>query len=112
MTDLSSLSTSLLCIMPGKPNSNDVPKNWPAHLTYLKSPSYSTNLSSAQRASLRIRTEDAVSIPPSTPKGPSPHVKITEIKDPSHPACGQAGLFATKDLKPGTFIIEYLGVIH
>jgi SET domain-containing protein len=39
-------------------------------------------------------------------------VKIAQITDPAHPAYGQAGLFAAKDLKPGSFIIEYLGVIH
>jgi SET domain-containing protein len=32
---------------------------------------------------------------------------------PNHPrANGESGLFATKDLKPGTFILQYLGRIH
>jgi SET domain-containing protein len=39
-------------------------------------------------------------------------VKITPISTPSHPAYGEAGLFATKDLKPGTFILQYIGEIH
>jgi hypothetical protein len=39
-------------------------------------------------------------------------VKITPISTPAHPANGQSGLFAAKDLKPGTFILEYLGQIH
>jgi hypothetical protein len=112
MSDLSFSSTPVFYSMPGKKISNDVPKNWPAHLPYLKSPSYSPSLTSAQRAGLRIKQEDAVSIPPNTPRGPSSLVKITDIKDPSHPAYGQAGLFAAKDLKPGSFIIEYLGIIH
>jgi SET domain-containing protein len=30
----------------------------------------------------------------------------------THPAAGQAGLFATRDLKPGTFILQYIGEIH
>jgi hypothetical protein len=98
--------------MPGKQSSNNLPKNWPAHLPYLKSPSYSPSLTAEQRASLRLKPHDTLSIPPNAPKGPCPLVKITQITDPAHPACGQAGLFATKDLKPGSFIIEYLGVIH
>ena len=98
--------------MPGKKSSNDLPKNWPAHLPYLKSPSYSPSLTGEQRASLRIKPQDALSIPPNLSKGPCPLVKITQITDTAHPACGQAGLFAAKDLKPGSFIIEYLGVIH
>lgn len=28
------------------------------------------------------------------------------------PACGQAGLFATRDLAPGTLILPYLGEVH
>jgi SET domain-containing protein len=39
-------------------------------------------------------------------------VKITLISSASHPENGQSGLFATKDLKPGTFILQYLGEIH
>jgi hypothetical protein len=98
--------------MPGKQPSNNLPKNWPAHLPYLKSPAYPPSLTAEQRASLRLKPHDALSIPPNAPKGPCPLVKITQITDPAHPACGQAGLFAAKDLKPGSFIIEYLGVIH
>lgn len=39
-------------------------------------------------------------------------MRITPITTPTHPACGQSGLFAARDLKPGTFIIQYLGEIH
>lgn len=98
--------------MPGKQTSNYLPKNWPDHLLYLKSPSYSPTLNAEQRASLRIKPQDALSIPPNVPRGPCPLVKITQITDPAHPACGQAGLFAARDLKPGSFVLEYLGVIH
>src|SRR6516162_2483535 len=98
--------------MPEKQSPNNLPKNWPAHLPYLKSPSYSPNLSLEQRAGLRIIPQDALSVPSHVLKGPSPLVKIVLITDPAHPACGQAGLFAARDLKPGSFIIEYLGVIH
>jgi len=46
------------------------------------------------------------------PKGPCTLVKITPISSPSHPATGQCGLFAASDLKPGTFILQYLGELH
>ncbi|PMD54563.1 uncharacterized protein K444DRAFT_486029, partial [Hyaloscypha bicolor E] len=62
-------------------------------------------------ASLRSRPKDALSTPANTPKRPS-LVKITPITTPSHPANGQHGLFASRDLKPGTFILQYLGEIH
>jgi hypothetical protein len=39
-------------------------------------------------------------------------VRITPITSTTHPACGQFGLFAARDLKPGTFILQYLGEIH
>ena len=51
-------------------------------------------------------------MPANIPKGPCHLVKISPISTPSHPAYGQAGLFATKDLKPGTFILQYVGEIH
>lgn len=63
-------------------------------------------------SSLRTRPNDTSDIPPNTPKGPCQLVKITLISTPSHPANGESGLFATKDLKPGTFILQYLGEIH
>jgi hypothetical protein len=34
------------------------------------------------------------------------------ITNPSHPANGQAGLFAARDLRPGELIVPYLGNLH
>lgn len=51
-------------------------------------------------------------MPANLPKGPCQLVKISPISTASHPACGQSGLFATKDLRPGTFILQYLGEVH
>ena len=61
---------------------------------------------------LQTRPKDALPIPPNITKGPCSLVKITAIISSSHPAVGQSGLFAAKDLKPGTFILQYLGEIH
>lgn len=43
---------------------------------------------------------------------PSQLVRITLIKDPSHPAHGQHGLFSTQTLQPDTFILFYIGFTH
>jgi len=101
-------------LLPGEMSSKSetVPKNWPPGLPYLTAPSYSRTLTPRHLSSLRTRPKDALSIPPNTPKGPCSLVKITPITHPSHPAVGQCGLFVAKDLKPGTFILQYLGEIH
>jgi len=92
--------------------SNTLPKNWPPSVPYLTSPSYSPSLTPNHISSLRTRSSDTISIPANTPNDPYSLVKINPITTPSHPAKGQCGLFAAKDLKPGTFILQYLGEIH
>jgi hypothetical protein len=89
-----------------------LPKNWPQGKPYLTTPLYSPSLTPTHLSALRIRPKDIPEIPANTPKGPCSHVKVTPITTPSHPANGQAGLFATKDLKPGTFVLQYLGELH
>ncbi|KAF4122689.1 SET protein [Geosmithia morbida] len=100
-----------------------VPKNWPSTLPYLTSPSHSKHLSPSQVQALRTKppsTSTGPSIRPSTPstvpaaytQTPSGNVRIQTIQTPSHPASGQRGLFATRDLKPGAFILPYLGRVH
>lgn len=93
-----------------------VPKNWPSHLPYLTSPAYSPALTKAHLQSLRTRhteaSDPAREIPTTLQPGPSANVKITPITDASHPAHGQAGLFAARALSPGTLILPYLGEVH
>ncbi|KAJ6442013.1 nucleoporin SONB [Purpureocillium lavendulum] len=88
------------------------PKNWPDSIRYLKAPLHSKELSATQLASLRSRPADLSAIPASATLTPSPNVKIQPIRDPSHPANGQYGLFAAQNLKPGAFILAYLGRVH
>jgi len=95
--------------MPSKP---ELPKAWPTGIFYLIAPSYSKTLDPTLLSTLRTHSNDALDIPLNTSKGPCSLVKITPISSPSHPALGQAGLFAAKDLKPGTFILQYLGELH
>jgi hypothetical protein len=86
------------------------PKSWPPTLPYLTSPVYSHTITKDHLTALR--TQDPTLLTITTRKGSSSLVKITSISSPTHPANGQSGLFAVTDLKPGTFILQYLGVIH
>ncbi|KAI0547985.1 hypothetical protein F4679DRAFT_552157 [Xylaria curta] len=90
-----------------------VPKNWPSSLPYLSQPSFAPHITTAQKEALRIRTPDlTATIPSNFPRGPCPLVKIIPITEPSHPAHGQAGLFAARNLEPGTLILPYYGLVH
>ena len=97
-----------------------LPKNWPQGVTYLTKPSYSKAvlplldslippiLGSSDTAAAALFTLS--NIPPSSEADSK--VKITHISDASHPANGQSGLFATRHLSPGSFILFYLGYVH
>lgn len=107
-----------------------VPKNWPQNLPYLASPFYSPSLSKAQLQSLRTRpappaaaadTSAASSphpppllpeVPRDLPPGPCAAVRIAPVSDPTHPAFGQAGLFAARALAPAALVLPYLGEVH
>ncbi|KAK4100509.1 hypothetical protein N658DRAFT_473003 [Parathielavia hyrcaniae] len=93
-----------------------LPLNWPSHVPYLTAPAYSPHLTPAHLRALRTRPADPSDPLPAIPRdlkpGPCASVLITPITDPSHPAHGQAGLFATCDLAPGELILPYLGEIH
>src|SRR3954467_11897766 len=92
--------------------SQTVPKNWQVNITYLTTPSYSPTLTPDHLSVLRTSSKDSTPIPANISRGASALVKITPITVPTHPANGQCGLFATKDLKPGTFILQYIGDLH
>lgn len=90
------------------------PKNWPISLPYLKAPLHGKDMSASQTKFLRTQPLHLPSAPASSPatETPCPHVKIQAIQDPLHPACGQHGLFATKNIAPGGLILVYLGRLH
>ncbi|KUJ23069.1 SET domain-containing protein [Mollisia scopiformis] len=94
------------------PKQDTLPKNWPPILPYLRAPSYSKSLTPTYLSALRTKPQDIPVIPTNTPRGPCQLVRITPITSPSHPTNGQSGLFATRDLKPATFILQYIGEIH
>ncbi|KAJ3570157.1 hypothetical protein NPX13_g5824 [Xylaria arbuscula] len=74
-----------------------IPKNWPPAVPYLSHPSFAPHITKTQLDLLRIRTPDLTSsIPTNLPRGP----------------CSLAGLFAARQLEPGTLILPYYGIVH
>lgn len=104
------------------------PKNWPQGLPYLKAPLHAKDITRTHLSIIRQRPQpepsssnnDNQQQPSSIPiidtaQTPTPNnttVKILPIRNPSHPAHNQAGLFAAQDLAPGTFLLAYLGRVH
>ncbi|KAM7202500.1 hypothetical protein V8F33_002720 [Rhypophila sp. PSN 637] len=110
-----------------------LPINWPSETKYLTAPSYSKFVTCSQLDMIRkpppapssssstssvplpclepVTGENDI-IPLGFPSGPSPAVQIHRITDPNHPAYGQCGLFAARDLLPGELILPYYGVVH
>ncbi|KAH8884607.1 Rad4-domain-containing protein [Thozetella sp. PMI_491] len=95
--------------------SQPLPKNWPQHIPYLTYPLYSPKLTKHHFQSIRTRpppSEELADVPRDLKPGPCPLARITPITDPRHPACGQSGLYAARDLRPGELILPYLGEVH
>ncbi|KAK5995056.1 hypothetical protein PT974_03449 [Cladobotryum mycophilum] len=88
------------------------PKNWPDSFPYLKAPLHGKDLSKEQLQALRTKPANIPSAPASATETPSPQVRIQAIRDAEHPANGQHGLFAARDLRPGQLIVAYLGRVH
>lgn len=94
------------------------PANWPSTLPYLPTPLISSSLSPSQLALIHPTTTpsdtEVYTINTAVTFSPTSNslIRITPITDPSHPACGQSGLFAAKDLPAGSHIIDYTGLLH
>lgn len=83
---------------------NKPPKNWPSHLVYLTSPSYSRLLPPDILARLNPH-KAKLHIPPHSA------LAIKRITQEGHPAKGQLGLFATARIPRGTYLVDYLGYV-
>ena len=107
----SNTAATVICLAPcSMPTS---PKNWPSTFPYLICPLHDKALTAEDKQFLGAAPPSPIlRIPASTTPTPSTIVHIQPIRDPSHPAHGQHGLFATQALKPGTFILAYLGRVH
>lgn len=95
--------------------SQQLPVNWPSDIEYLRQPTLSSAVSAPALKLLNTPTLATAShqrLALSSIPFPNPHVRITPVHDPSHPANGQAGLFAIDHLLPNTFILPYIGHLH
>ena len=88
------------------------PKNWPPCLRYVSAPSHDKDVIATHQEALKTQAPSIPIVPTSATSLPCPLVKIQAITTATHPACGQCGLFATRDLRPATFIVPYLGRTH
>ncbi|GAA6021022.1 hypothetical protein JCM11491_005968 [Sporobolomyces phaffii] len=90
------------------PSNTTPPSNWPANVTYLATPHPSRLLPPALRLAY-CSPSPSTSLP-----NPPPRLHIRKIDDPTHPACGQSGLFnATgKPIPRATFLRDYTGLVH
>ena len=96
------------------PKSRIGPENWPSSIPYLSAPVLSRDV---PKDILSTQALSSTSLEPSTvtigtPETPYSNIRITAISDPSHPACGQYGLFTTRVHFPDSFICLYLGLVH
>jgi hypothetical protein len=87
-----------------------VPKNWPNEIIYLNRSFYGKSVHPAQLHEGPSPSEAFPTV--KEPEGPSPKVHIQPISSQSHPAHGQSGLFAARNLSPDSFICFYLGFVH
>jgi hypothetical protein len=88
------------------------PKHWPSNVTWILRPFYSKTLFSSEYDALHKQDANSPQCRQLTPPGRCALVNIVPITNPSHPACGQYGLFAAQNLLPDTFIISYIGFVH
>ncbi|KAM6497964.1 SET domain protein [Amanita muscaria] len=85
------------------------PRHWPEGLPYRDSYCYHSSVAPSLRQFIQGNT--------SSGKGHDQGIGRTQvivrlISDPSHPACGQYGLFAARKVLPKTHIIDYIGEVH
>ncbi|KAI0762671.1 SET domain protein [Fomes fomentarius] len=90
------------------PKHSQPPPRWPTHVQYLTQPRYHFSVPKHIR-DLVCASATAQTAHLHTQKPP---VAIQPISDPSHPAHGQYGLFATKKIPPRTLILDYIGEVH
>lgn len=92
-----------------------LPASWPSGVVYLTRPIVSPYLAQIQRDWL-LKKPQPCNIPIiKLPQGRTEigaNVSSKLIEDLQHPANGQFGLFAARDLAPEELIIPYLGYVH
>lgn len=95
----------------------------PLKFTHLLFPVVSPYLTMAESKWLRCRprlpnsdTQDFSALPvvklPFSKDDVCRQIQVRKITDEKHPAYGQYGLFAARDLRPGDLVIPYIGYVH
>jgi nuclear pore complex protein Nup98-Nup96 len=80
------------------------PTGWPATVPFIRRPVYAD--AGLEGVAMPVRGTAQVAV---YPPSPCPAVEIRRITLSSHPAVGQCGLFAARDLEPGTLVLCYHG---
>lgn len=86
-------------------NNKTVPSHWPSDISYLLMPSYASSMPSYLISEIRGSR-------PSLPTSPCNRVSIRRITAKDHPAIGQYGLFAARNITANSHICDYLGEVH
>jgi hypothetical protein len=89
-----------------------LPKGWPKESTvsFVSNIVYSSAVTKEHKLALTSPSPNASIM--SNPVSPASLVNIKQITQATHPAYGQHGLFAARNLTPGSFILLYLGLLH
>ncbi|KAK5949894.1 hypothetical protein OHC33_009079 [Knufia fluminis] len=97
------------------------PTNWPPNVKYRSQPCESRYLTENQRRWLCRKPQvttgtDNTALPiiklPQSRIEIDSRINIKVINDEQHPAHGQRGLFAARDLAPGELVVPYIGYVH
>ncbi|OBZ79037.1 DnaJ 1, mitochondrial [Grifola frondosa] len=82
------------------------PAHWPADVHYISDPSYHSSVPPG------VRSYISGTSPGTNLQLIRAPIAVRAILEPSHPAKGQYGLFATKKISPRTHILDYTGEVH
>ncbi|KAI0359094.1 hypothetical protein OH77DRAFT_1134651 [Trametes cingulata] len=88
------------------------PARWPENVQYIAEPRYHASVPAHVRDFIRTGASAGPPRAHTHPQLAKPAVAIQPISDPSHPARGQYGLFATRKIPPHTHILDYVGEVH
>ena len=91
------------------------PAGWPADVAYLSKWVVSDHLKRkhphiAEHLQADTWARRTPGPPPPTLLGTA--VKLKRISDKNHPACGQYGLFAYREIEPHAHVCDYIGVVR
>ncbi|KAG8623768.1 hypothetical protein KVT40_008744 [Elsinoe batatas] len=96
-------------------NRRSEPNNWVTGVAFTKHPVYSSAVAAELQKKLHTPTAATAAwskVGAESLASPCPAVQIRPVTQEGHPANGQCGLFATKHLAAGSFILPYIGFIH